>query len=81
MYPQMRVRPEVAPPMNAKFFQIVSRQLRQDAQVDLVPAESVLVALKPASAASPHVHRVVPTRVLKRVVRAKQNAWEPMMRL
>jgi hypothetical protein len=32
---------------DAKFFQIVGRQLRQDAQVDLVLAESLLVSLQP----------------------------------
>jgi hypothetical protein len=32
---------------NAKFFQIVGRQPRQDAYVDLVLAESLLVSLQP----------------------------------
>jgi len=32
---------------DAKFSQIVGRQLRQDAQVDLVLAESLLVSLQP----------------------------------
>jgi hypothetical protein len=32
---------------DAKFFQIVGRQLRQDAQIDLILAESLLVSLQP----------------------------------
>jgi hypothetical protein len=32
---------------DTKFFQIVGRQLRQDAQVDLVLAESLFVSLQP----------------------------------
>jgi len=50
---------------DAKFFQIVSRQLRQDAQVDLVLAEDLLVSLQPESPQpGPNVHRVVPALVL-----------------
>ena len=49
---------------DAKFFQIVGRQLRQDAQVDLVIAESLLVSLQPEPAQpAPNVHRVVPALV------------------
>jgi hypothetical protein len=49
---------------NAKFVQIVRRQLRQDAQVDLVLAESLLVSLQPEPPQpTPNVHRVVPARV------------------
>ena len=50
---------------DAKFFQIVGRQLRQDAQVDLVLAEDLLVSLQPESPQpGPNVHRVVPALVL-----------------
>src|SRR5215471_13444973 len=54
---------------DAKFFQIVSRQLRQDAQVDLVLAESPLVSLQaePLQPA-PDVHRVVPAPIFVRIV-------------
>jgi len=49
---------------DAKFFEIVGRQLRQDAQVDLVLAESLLVSLQPeAPQPAPDVHRVVPALV------------------
>ena len=49
---------------DAKFFQIVGRQLRQDAQVDLILAESLLVSLQPeAPQPAPNVHRVVPALV------------------
>jgi len=49
---------------DAKFFQIVGRQLRQDAQVDLVVAESLLVSLQPEPPQpTPNVHRVIPALV------------------
>ena len=49
---------------DAKFFQIVGRQLRQDAQVDLILAESLLVSLQPKpTQPAPNVHRVVPALV------------------
>jgi hypothetical protein len=49
---------------DAKFLQIVGRQLRQDAQVDLVIAECLLVALQPEPPQpAPNVHSVVPTLV------------------
>ena len=49
---------------DAKFFQIVGRELRQDAQVDLVLAESLLVSLQPEPPQpAPNVHRVVPALV------------------
>jgi len=49
---------------DAKFFQIIGRQLRQDAQVDLVLAESLLVSLQPEPPQPPpNVHRVVPALV------------------
>ena len=66
---------------DAKFFQIVGRQLRQDAQVDLVLAESLLVSLQPEPPQpAPNIHRVVPALVFGAIVRAKDNAWEPMKR-
>jgi hypothetical protein len=50
---------------DAKFFQIVGRQLRQDAQIDLVLAESLLVSLQPESPQpAPNIHRVVPALVI-----------------
>jgi len=54
-------QPAMADRGYAQFFQIVDRQLRQDAQVDLVLAESLLVPLQsePPQPA-PNVHRVVP---------------------
>jgi hypothetical protein len=60
-------KPAMADRGDAKFFQIVGRQLRQDAQVDLVLAESLLVSLqsKPPQPA-PKVHRVVPALVFDR---------------
>ena len=49
---------------DAKFFQIVGRQLRQDAQVDLVVAEGGFLSLETqASQPAPNVHRVVPALV------------------
>ena len=49
---------------DAKFFQIVSCQRRQAAQVDLVLAESLLVPLQPEPPQPvPDVHRVVPAPV------------------
>ena len=46
---------------DAKFFQIVGRQLRQDAQVDLVLAEILLVLLQPEPPQpAPNIHCVVP---------------------
>jgi hypothetical protein len=49
---------------DAKFFQIVGRQLRQDAQIDLVLAESLLLSLQPEPPhPAPNVHRVVPALV------------------
>jgi hypothetical protein len=49
---------------DAKFFQIVGRQLRQDAQVDLVLAEGLLVSLQPeAPQPARNVHRGVPAPV------------------
>jgi hypothetical protein len=49
---------------DAKFFQIVGRQLRQDTQVDLVLAESLLVSLQPEPPQlAPNVHRVDPALV------------------
>jgi hypothetical protein len=49
---------------DAKFLQIVGSQLRQDAQVDLVIAECLLVAFQPEPAQpAPNVHRVVPALV------------------
>ena len=66
---------------DAKFFQIVGRQLRQNSQVDLVLAKSpARIAPARAPQPAPNVHRVVPALGLRRIVRAKDNAWEPMMR-
>ena len=49
---------------DAKFSQIVGRQLRQDSQVDLVLAESLLVSLQPEPPQpAPNVHCVVPALV------------------
>jgi len=73
---------------DAKFFQILGRQLRQVAQVDLVLAESLLVSLQPeppqpapdvlvSFRRSSSAHS---TRETWLIVRAKDNAWEPMMR-
>jgi hypothetical protein len=57
-------QPAMADRGDAKFFQIVGRQLRQDAQVDLVLAERLLVSLQPEPPQpAPNVHRVVPTLV------------------
>ena len=57
-------QPAMADRGDAKFFQIVGRQFRQDAQVDLVLAESLLVSLQPESPQpAPNVHRVVPALV------------------
>ena len=50
---------------DAKFFQIVSCQRRQAAQVDLVLAESLLVSLQPEPPQpAPNVHRVLPALVV-----------------
>ena len=49
---------------DAKFFQIVGRQLRQDAQVDLVLTENLLVSLQPEPPQPAlNVHCVVPALV------------------
>jgi hypothetical protein len=58
---------------DAKFFQIVGRQLRQDAQVDLVVAESLPVSFQPEPPQpAPNVHRVVSGARLRRIVRAQR---------
>ena len=46
-------QPAMADRGEAKFFQIIGRQLRQDAQVDLVLAESLLVCSSPSPRSQP----------------------------
>ena len=60
---------------DAQFSQIVGRQLRQDAQVDLILAESLFVSLQPEPP-QPAPMSIVSFRArLRRIVRAKDSAW------
>jgi hypothetical protein len=66
---------------DAELFQILGGQLRQYPQVDLVLAKRLFVSLKPELAQpAPNVHRVRSGARLRRIVRTKDNAREPMMR-
>ena len=57
--------PAMADRGHAKFFQIIGRQLWQDAQIDLVLAESLLVSLQPEpTQPASYVHSVVPAPVV-----------------